>query len=210
MTAPHAHAVTRRTLVPAAIVAVVLAAGIAADQATAARQPVGAAEPPLATVMPRVVASEHSEIVLVQSDGDTTVYTADGPAWAADTDTGLRWPTDGKVTSEFGWRNGRMHNGMDISAPTGTPIVAAADGEVVFAGWKGGYGRTVDVDHGDGVVTRYAHQSATLVAEGDGVDRGDRIGNVGTTGYSTGPHLHFEVHVDGEAHDPRNDLQPDA
>lgn len=124
-------------------------------------------------------------------------------------DGALIWPSDGRASSEFGWRGGRMHNGIDLAAPSGTPILAADDGHVVFAGWKGGYGRTVDIDHGDGVVTRYAHQSELHVSDGQRVTRGQRIGDVGTTGSSTGPHLHFEVEIDGEPVDPREEL-PDA
>ena len=96
----------------------------------------------------------------------------------------------------------RMHKGVDVGAPMGTPIVAAQAGTVTFAGEWGSYGNIVIIDHGDGVETRYAHQSQVGVAAGDRVEAGQAIGAVGSTGRSTGPHLHFEVRVDGEAIDP--------
>ncbi len=125
-------------------------------------------------------------------------------------DTGpLLVPVDGELSSEFGMRthpvhgDHRMHTGVDVAAPTGTPIRAAAGGEVVFAGDRGGYGLTIEIDHGNGRTTRYAHQSALDVEVGQRVERGQVIGRVGSTGVSTGPHLHFEVRVDGEPIDPR-------
>src|SRR5690606_22666721 len=118
----------------------------------------------------------------------------------------LQWPVDGRTSSEFGDRGGRLHAGIDIAADTGTPIRAAADGRVVFAGWKGAYGRTVDIRHPGGLKTRYAHQSAIAVSEGEQVRRGQRIGRVGSTGSSTGPHVHFEVRSGGEPQDPREHL----
>jgi murein DD-endopeptidase MepM/ murein hydrolase activator NlpD len=96
-----------------------------------------------------------------------------------------------------------MHRGLDIGADTGAPIVAARSGRVIFSGWKGGYGNTIDIDHGHGVVTRYAHQSATIASRGERVAQGALIGRVGMTGSATGPHLHFEVRVGGRPHDPR-------
>lgn len=113
----------------------------------------------------------------------------------------LLWPTSGVLTSPYGWRWGAMHRGIDIGAPSGTPIYAAASGTVFFAGWMGGYGLLTLIDHGDGRVTAYAHQSS-LVAMGGSVGRGQLIGYVGSTGDSTGPHLHFELRVNGSAVDP--------
>lgn len=114
----------------------------------------------------------------------------------------LAWPVEGRVTSNFGMRWGRMHNGIDIAAPTGTPVYAAAAGRVTYADWMGTYGQIVIIDHGNGIETRYAHNSRLLVRVGDQVQRGQRIALVGSTGNSTGPHLHFEVRVNGEAQDP--------
>lgn len=118
------------------------------------------------------------------------------------------WPTNGAPGSGYGYRTHpisgqrRMHTGVDIGAPTGQKIVAATDGLVVSAGWRGGYGLTVVIDHGGGVATLYAHQSRLAVAEGQIVDAAETIGYIGSTGYSTGPHLHFEVRVDGSPVDP--------
>ncbi len=113
-------------------------------------------------------------------------------------------PCDGIVTSGFGWRRlgrrarrGRLHKGMDIAAPYGTPIVAAAPGKVIFVGRKGGYGHTVIVDHGGELSTLYAHNSQIFVKEGDYVTKGQEISPLGSTGHSTGPHLHYEVRVEG-------------
>ncbi len=121
----------------------------------------------------------------------------------------MTWPVDGDVTSDFGPRSGRMHRGIDIAAPTGTPIRAAQEGVVSFAGWKGGYGHTLEIRHGRGRTTRFAHQSELLVTEGQRVREGQLIGRVGSTGSSTGPHLHFEVHESGSERDPL-DLLPAA
>jgi murein DD-endopeptidase MepM/ murein hydrolase activator NlpD len=117
-------------------------------------------------------------------------------------DAGFIWPVDGAVVSGFGMRWGRLHEGIDITAPTGTPIWAAAAGTVIHAGWLGGYGNLVVVDHGDGLATAYAHASVILVALGQEVAQGETVALVGSTGNSSGPHLHFEVRVNGIAVDP--------
>ena len=109
---------------------------------------------------------------------------------------GYLWPARGLLTSGYGWRWGRMHQGIDVAAPVGTPIVAAAPGVVEFSGWNsGGYGNMVDIRHPDGNKTRYAHNSRNLVRVGQKVQQGQQIAEMGSTGYSTGPHLHFEIHV---------------
>ena len=115
---------------------------------------------------------------------------------------GLIWPVIGPVTSPFGMRWGRMHEGIDIAAPTGTAIRAAAGGSVIYAGWLGGYGNLVVIDHGNGLAPAYGHQSSVAVATGQAVSQGQTIGYVGSTGHSTGPHLHFEVRVNGVPVDP--------
>lgn len=115
---------------------------------------------------------------------------------APERSTGYIWPTQGTFTSGYGWRWGRMHRGIDIAGPVGTPIVAAASGVVVRSGWNsGGYGNLVDIRHPDGSMTRYAHNSRLLVRQGEQVRQGQQIADMGSTGYSTGPHLHFEVHL---------------
>ncbi len=112
---------------------------------------------------------------------------------------GYIWPSKGLLTSGYGWRWGRMHKGIDIAAPVGTPVVAAAPGVVVSAGWNsGGYGNLVEIQHPDGSLTRYAHNNKILVRPGQMVDQGQQISEMGSTGYSTGPHCHFEVHPAGQ------------
>jgi len=111
-------------------------------------------------------------------------------------------PTHGKISSRFGYRWGRMHEGIDLAAPTGTPVYAADGGVVTFAGWQSGYGKTVIIDHGNGVETLYGHNSELLVKKGTRVAKGTKIAKVGNTGRSTGPHLHFEVRVNGKAVNP--------
>jgi murein DD-endopeptidase MepM/ murein hydrolase activator NlpD len=125
-----------------------------------------------------------------------------GSAGSGVSESGLIWPANGSVTGGFGMRWGRMHEGIDISAPTGTPIWAAAAGTVIYAGWLGGYGNLVVLDHGNGLATAYAHASVILVAVGQEVAQGETVALVGSTGHSTGPHLHFEVRVNGVAVDP--------
>ena len=117
--------------------------------------------------------------------------------------SGFIWPVNGVLTSGYGPRWGRMHTGIDIGAPSGTPIKAAKAGEVIFTGWLGGYGNAVILDHGDGVATLYGHQSRIGCTEGQILNQGDILGFVGTTGHSTGNHLHFEVRVDAEPRNPR-------
>ena len=115
---------------------------------------------------------------------------------------GLIWPVNGPVTSPFGMRWGRMHTGIDIGVPYGTPIHAAASGQVIYAGWMDGYGNLVFIDHGRGLSTGYAHQSSIAVSNGQTVTQGQVIGYVGCTGHCFGPHLHFEVRVNGTPVDP--------
>jgi murein DD-endopeptidase MepM/ murein hydrolase activator NlpD len=117
---------------------------------------------------------------------------------------GYIWPAKGKLSSGFGLRWGKMHKGIDIAAPVGTPIYAAASGEVVSAGWSsGGYGHLVKLKHPDGSLTVYAHNSRILVRSGQSIEQGQQIAEMGSTGFSTGPHLHFEIHPIG-----RNAVNP--
>jgi len=122
------------------------------------------------------------------------------------------WPTQGRVTSEFGPRSapfsGRreFHYGIDIAGPRGTPIYAVADGIIDLATYRRGLGNTVIIEHGYGYRTVYAHLSDFEVSEGQEIEEGELIGSMGSTGFSTGPHLHYEVHVDGVAVEPRDYL----
>jgi murein DD-endopeptidase MepM/ murein hydrolase activator NlpD len=105
-------------------------------------------------------------------------------------------------TSGFGPRWGRMHEGVDLAGPVGTPIYSTADGVVSFAGWASGYGRLIKIQHANGLETRYAHLNAIRVEVGQRVSRGDRIGDMGNSGRSTGPHLHYEIRVGGQPLNP--------
>jgi len=125
------------------------------------------------------------------------------PAVVAPSGSGvLGWPVSGPVTSGFGVRWGRMHEGIDIAVGEGTPVRAAAAGTVIYAGWMSGYGNLVAVDHGNGLSTAYAHNSSLAVSVGQSVAAGEIVSYSGNTGNSTGPHVHFEVRVDGSAVDP--------
>ena len=113
-------------------------------------------------------------------------------------------PSSGVVTSRFGSRWGSTHTGIDLGAATGTPIKAAAGGTVIFSGWKGTLGKLVVISHGNGVQTYYAHCSSLLVSSGDTVSAGQLIAKIGNTGRSTGPHLHFEIRLNGYAINPQS------
>ncbi len=115
---------------------------------------------------------------------------------------GYIWPVNGPVVSPFGMRWGRLHAGVDIAVPAGTPIRAAASGTVAMAGWMGGYGQYTCIQHGGGVATCYAHQSSIGVGSGASVKQGQVIGSVGCTGHCFGDHLHFEVRINGSPVDP--------
>ena len=122
------------------------------------------------------------------------------------------WPCRGEITSYFGWRTHpifgttKYHSGMDIAVDYGTPIMAADSGTVIYSGWLGGYGYAVMIDHGSGLVTLYAHNQSLNVYEGQYVNKGTCIAYAGSTGYSTGPHCHFEVRLHGEVTEPLNYL----
>jgi len=119
------------------------------------------------------------------------------------------WPIhSGYISSKFGYRRHptggrtRFHSGVDFASKRGTPVHATADGVVVFSGWRSGYGRLVEIRHMDGMVSRYAHNQTNLVAQGEMVEKGQVIAKLGSTGRSTGPHVHFEVRIDGQAVNP--------
>lgn len=117
------------------------------------------------------------------------------------------WPVRGRISSTFGPRWGRMHNGLDIAVPTGTHVKSAADGRVTFAGWNGGYGILVIIDHGNGIETRYAHNSRLNVKVGQRVSRGETVAYSGNTGVSTGPHVHFEIRYRNNPVNPQTYLK---
>ena len=146
-------------------------------------------------------ASGRLEAVIREAEAAASSGTP-GAASAA----GLIWPVRGQVTSGYGMRWGRMHEGIDVGASTGTPIWAAKAGRVIHSGWMNGYGNVVVIDHGEGFTTVYAHQSRLGTSNGASVDRGQVIGYVGSTGRSTGPHLHFETRFSGSPRNPMNYL----
>jgi murein DD-endopeptidase MepM/ murein hydrolase activator NlpD len=155
---------------------------------TAVRQPVATRQP---VQVRRFATSTYSP-------AQTTAAPYGGASQSTPPMAGNIWPAKGTFTSGFGRRWGRMHKGIDIAAATGTPIVAAADGVVVRSSWdSGGYGKRVDIQHADGSKTLYGHNSRLLVAVGQQVRQGQQISAMGSTGRSTGPHLHFEYHVPG-------------
>ncbi len=125
----------------------------------------------------------------------------------------LLWPSSGTITSRFGWRihpifgTREFHTGMDIATRWGSPVMAARSGIVRFAGWMSGYGRLIVVDHGTGLQTMYSHLSAMAVDSGQQVVQGQLIGRIGSTGWSTGPHLFFEVRQNGVPQDPAHYLR---
>lgn len=118
------------------------------------------------------------------------------------------WPASGPVSSGFGWRNppieggSELHQGIDIASGTGIPVVATADGQVVKSGWSGGYGNVVQIDHGNGIETIYGHNAQVVVSAGQSVKKGQLISYAGSTGISTGPHVHYEVRENGTPVDP--------
>lgn len=144
-------------------------------------------------------ASRQLEEIIRQTTGPAPVISAPSSG-------GYVWPLCGVVGSEFGRRWGRQHKGLDIDDNRTRAIVAAKAGKVIFAAFSGGYGNLTLVQHNDGVVTAYAHQSNIAVGVGQQVSTGQRIGTVGSTGSSTGPHLHFETRVNGTAVNPRRYL----
>jgi lysostaphin len=136
---------------------------------------------------------------LPSSVEDNTPLTPGVMPGSTGTTTAFIWPAKAVLTSGYGWRWGRMHKGVDLAGPVGTPIYAAADGVIEKAGWNnGGYGYLVEIRHADGTMTRYGHNSKLLVQQGQQVHQGQQVSNMGSTGFSTGPHLHFEIHPSGK------------
>lgn len=179
----------------------------------------------LASVQRRSVASQVAEIESLSASEESALESlivarereiaaerrAAGIAGGVETQGALgsfSWPVTGTITSPFGWRSNpfggapEFHQGLDIAAPSGTTVTAAASGTVIMAQWYGGYGNYILIDHGGGYSTGYGHLSAIYVSSGQAVQRGQAIGAVGSTGQSTGPHLHFEVRIAGKPVDP--------
>ena len=154
------------------------------------------------------VAEPDLQLVRWNSNGRSQWVDAADADRPAPVSTGMTWPVAGRITSYFGYRIhpilrfSRFHAGVDFGAGWGSPIVAAADGQVVGAGWAGGYGRQVRIAHGGGVTTSYSHMSQMVAEPGSFVRAGELIGYVGSSGFSTGPHLHYEVRRYGEPVNP--------
>ena len=147
--------------------------------------------------------SEANALSAASANVSSTITSqSSAPASAPPPSSGLIWPVSGPITSPFGMRWGSLHPGLDIGVGMGTPIRAAASGRVIVAAYSGGYGNLIVVDHGNGLATAYAHQSSMAASVGQQVAQGQVIGYVGSTGFSTGPHLHFEVRVNGSPVDP--------
>ncbi|MEP7335132.1 MAG: peptidoglycan DD-metalloendopeptidase family protein [Actinomycetota bacterium] len=146
--------------------------------------------------------AEAEALAAVSASLASRIQTSQSFSSVVRSSSGLIWPVSGPVTSGYGWRWGRMHEGIDIAVPTGTPVAAAASGRVIYAGWMGGYGNLVVIDHGGGLATAYGHNSSLPVGNGSSVSQGQTIAYAGSTGHSTGPHVHFEVRVNGSPVDP--------
>jgi murein DD-endopeptidase MepM/ murein hydrolase activator NlpD len=182
------------------------------DELVGARNDLSASRSKKLTDLSQLSASERSEAEEIDALQAASQRIADqiraaqqkdaGGPTQTPSNAGLIWPVSGPITSPFGWRWGRMHQGIDIGVGYGTPIHAAAAGTVIYCGWEEGYGNFVVLDHGGNLATAYGHQSAIAVTCGQHVDQGQVIGYVGCTGHCTGPHLHFEVRVDGNPVDP--------
>jgi murein DD-endopeptidase MepM/ murein hydrolase activator NlpD len=145
---------------------------------------------------------EVESLLAVSASLASRIQTSQSSSSVVPSSSGLVWPVSGPVTSGYGWRWGRMHEGIDITASMNTPVHASAAGRVINAGWLGGYGNLVVVDHGGGLSTAYAHNTSFAVSVGDTVSAGQVIAYSGSTGDSSGPHVHFEVRVNGSAVDP--------
>ncbi|MGE5561006.1 MAG: peptidoglycan DD-metalloendopeptidase family protein [Chloroflexota bacterium] len=152
---------------------------------------------------PQLVASSDTSRGSSSRPSSTKTSSSSNSSGSSSSSGVFAWPVRGTITSGFGSRWGSIHTGIDIAVPSGTPVKAAKGGTVIEARWMNGYGYAVEIDHGGGVVTLYGHNSKLLVSVGDRVETGDVIARSGSTGRSTGPHVHFEVRKNGKAVNPR-------
>jgi len=155
-----------------------------------------------AALAAKIQAAQASDSGSAPSGGGDTATDGSSAPPSGGPSTGFIWPLSGPITSPFGMRWGTLHPGIDIGVPTGTPIHAAAAGKVIWCGWMSGYGNLVMIDHGGGLASLYGHQSRIAASCGEEVAQGQLIGYVGCTGFCTGPHLHFEIRVNGSPVDP--------
>lgn len=152
----------------------------------------------------QVAAAKKASAVSSRSGSTTSYSAASASAPVVSSGMFMRPVSGGTITSKYGQRSSGFHTGVDIAVPTGTPVYAAASGTVVKACWSGGYGYLVVIDHGNGYQTYYAHNSSLCVSAGQSVSKGQNISYSGSTGNSTGPHLHFEVRINGNTTNPLN------
>jgi murein DD-endopeptidase MepM/ murein hydrolase activator NlpD len=157
-------------------------------------------------VLGEIDAQSKSEAELTRIIKQRSQQAAGGAGTTARNAGGCIWPAKGSVTSEFGRRWGRLHAGIDVANSIGTPIWAAKSGNVIFSGQQSGYGNVVIIDHGGGMSTLYGHMSKRIAVEGEHVSQGQLIGKIGSTGHSTGPHVHFETRYGGTPRNPRGCL----
>jgi murein DD-endopeptidase MepM/ murein hydrolase activator NlpD len=193
----HNELLTSRAKLSRARTGTSIALLVARAQEQAAIKESGAIQAASAQIEAKIRAAEQQ-----RSTAPATSPGATPGAAAAPSAAGLIWPVHGPITSPFGPRWGGFHPGIDIGVPTGTAIEAAAAGTVIWCGWESGYGNLVVLDHHNGIATAYAHQSRIAVSCNEDVSQGQVIGYVGCTGFCTGPHLHFEVRVNGTPVDP--------
>lgn len=146
--------------------------------------------------------AQITQLIAAAPAPSSSVNASSAPAPSSGAGGAFVWPVRGVVTSPFGWRWGRVHEGIDIGAPAGATVVASGSGTVIHAGWMSGYGLLVLIQHGGGVVTAYAHNSSLAVGAGQAVSQGQQIASVGCTGHCFGDHVHFEVRVGGAPGDP--------
>jgi murein DD-endopeptidase MepM/ murein hydrolase activator NlpD len=203
-------AVVGSAVAGASIVAMATAAGMPSGEEPAPSRAVDdiAALAAEASV-PRASAADGSASPASAAAADEAAAQSERTTPVTGQDAQIQWKPmldDITITSLFGQRWGRNHNGVDFDAETGDPVYAAYPGTVKHAGWESGFGNLVIIDHGDGVETYYAHNSAINVQPGDWVDSGTHIADAGNTGFSFGSHVHFEVHVNGEPVEPLNYL----
>lgn len=159
----------------------------------------------IASGMKLQIPRDSGDRIYIEDNDDTQIASITSYQGSQSNQSSYIWPLKLiDVSSRYGRRNGRLHAGIDLRAPRGTPILAAADGRVKFSGYSGDYGHMIVIDHGNGIETAYAHNSRNVVGEGQSVKQGQIVGRVGRTGNATGNHVHFEFRRNGQTLNPVN------